>query len=416
MANSVVVSASKRTVLIVDSEPEWQKKLLNILSNKFEVAVASNYIDALEHLQQPNASYSVIITEISLDEADKENTDGFKLLDYLSKLKRFIPAIILTRYGTVAYARFAFKGMGVFDFIEKLNQNDGGFNEEYFPLIVEQAAAAVDVFVLMPFAKKYKAFYEKVIKKTVEGMKLVCRRVDDFYGPRSIIKDIMRYIKDSKFILADFSGRNPNVFFEVGISHAKGKSVLLLTQDLMDVPPKLQTIRCLVYESNLSGAESLRPILENAILEIQQENYSAFFPSGNLEILPNTCLALVPNNEIGTKTYRELILVALRDASCTVDRSDEIFDSSSVLDEIWSRINSAEVIIADLSGRDADVFYLAGLAFGLGKKIIYLAQDENDIPFDLKAGSHLSYSLEPFEKGYESQQRLKQLVKDTLEK
>ena len=70
--------------------------------------------------------------------------------------------------------------------------------------------------------------------------------------------------------------------------------------------------------------------------------------------------------------------------------------------------------MADLTGRDADVFYLAGLAYGLNKKTIYIAQNEGDVPFDLKAGSHLIYSLEPFSEGYRSQQNLTRLVRDLL--
>ncbi len=92
----------------------------------------------------------------------------------------------------------------------------------------------------------------------------------------------------------------------------------------------------------------------------------------------------------------------------------EIFNHNSVLDEIWVRINSAEVIVADLTGRDADVFYLAGLAYGLKKKIIYIGQNEEDVPFDLKAGSHLTYSLDPFSEGFMAQQNLAQLVRDVL--
>ena len=78
----------------------------------------------------------------------------------------------------------------------------------------------LDVFVLMPFAKEYVDFYENEIKKVIEDMGLICKRVNNFYGPRSIMADILKQIKNARFILADFSGRNPNVFFEVGIAHA----------------------------------------------------------------------------------------------------------------------------------------------------------------------------------------------------
>ncbi|HKI53315.1 MAG TPA: hypothetical protein VJ987_04260, partial [Anaerolineales bacterium] len=66
-------------------------------------------------------------------------------------------------------------------------------------------------------------------------------------------------------------------------------------------------------------------------------------------------------------------------------------------------------------GRDAEVFYLAGLAYGLRKKVIYLAQNETDIPFDLQEGSCLIYSIKSYEEGAQARLKLAQLVNELLE-
>ena len=44
----------------------------------------------------------------------------------------------------------------------------------------------------------------------------------------------------SRIVICDFSERNPNVFYEVGIAHTLGKHVIPITQTPNDVPFDLQ--------------------------------------------------------------------------------------------------------------------------------------------------------------------------------
>ncbi len=59
----------------------------------------------------------------------------------------------------------------------------------------------------------------------------------------------------AKYIIADLTGRNPNVFYELGIAHALNKKSNPLTQDLTDVPFDLKHIRCIVYEDSIQELE-----------------------------------------------------------------------------------------------------------------------------------------------------------------
>ena len=44
------------------------------------------------------------------------------------------------------------------------------------------------------------------------------------------------HIKKARILVAELSGRNPNVFYELGVAHAMNKDVILITQTLEDVP------------------------------------------------------------------------------------------------------------------------------------------------------------------------------------
>lgn len=58
-------------------------------------------------------------------------------------------------------------------------------------------------------------------------------------------------------IIADMSGRNPNVFYEVGYAHAKGKLCTLLTRDASDIPFDLKHHRHIVYGNSINRLKEL---------------------------------------------------------------------------------------------------------------------------------------------------------------
>ena len=85
-------------------------------------------------------------------------------------------------------------------------------------------------FVLMPFGGDLDKFYENVIKPTVEAPKygLVCKRADTVFSTQAIMLDIWKSICESRIIIADLTGHNPNVFYELGIAHTLGKDTILI--------------------------------------------------------------------------------------------------------------------------------------------------------------------------------------------
>ena len=66
----------------------------------------------------------------------------------------------------------------------------------------------------------------------------------------------------------------------------------------------------------------------------------------------------------------------------TCGRTGSIYKGRGITQEVWEKINSARVIIADVVGGDADVFYKIGIAHTLGKPVILVAQSINDVPPD----------------------------------
>ena len=72
-------------------------------------------------------------------------------------------------------------------------------------------------------------------------------------------------------------------------------------------------------------------------------------------------------------------------------RADDLY-GTDVLQDIYESIAKAQIVIADITDRNANVFYELGLAHALGKEVILLAQGTQHIPFDLLRFRHCIYS------------------------
>lgn len=121
-------------------------------------------------------------------------------------------------------------------------------------------------FVLMPFLKEMDPIYLDHIKSSVESEGINCQRADEILGTNIITFDIWEKINRARFIIADLTGKNPNVFYEIGLAHALGKEVILITQTMDDVLFDLKSIRCIVYSYTPRGMKDL----EAALIKVTQ--------------------------------------------------------------------------------------------------------------------------------------------------
>ncbi|MBB6095633.1 hypothetical protein HNQ60_004524 [Povalibacter uvarum] len=108
------------------------------------------------------------------------------------------------------------------------------------------------VFVLMPFHEQFDDVYKVGIKEACESINAYCERVDEQIFEERILDRIYNQIVKADVIVADMTGRNPNVFYEVGFAHALGKRTILLTQSADDIPFDLKHFPHIVYEGKIS--------------------------------------------------------------------------------------------------------------------------------------------------------------------
>lgn len=122
-------------------------------------------------------------------------------------------------------------------------------------------------FVLMPFREPLKPVFEDHIKPTLEALGLHVFRADGIFSTRPVMDDIMESVRTARIIVADLTDNNPNVFYETGICHALGKSVILITQNT-EVPFDLSHLRRITYEYTPRGALKFEESLSDTVLAI----------------------------------------------------------------------------------------------------------------------------------------------------
>lgn len=121
-------------------------------------------------------------------------------------------------------------------------------------------------FVLMPFRDELTEIYNTLIKPTVEKEEfgLVSRRADDIKSNQAIIQDIWKSICEARIVIADLTGLNPNVMYELGVAHTLGKETIIIYRKDEDIrfPFDLAHIRRIEYENTPVGGKELVSELE----------------------------------------------------------------------------------------------------------------------------------------------------------
>jgi len=146
-------------------------------------------------------------------------------------------------------------------------------------------------FVLMPFSNEFKNQWDMAFVPAIKSVGLKPFRADEEeLGTNMIMRDITKCISEASLIIADLTGRNPNVMYELGLAHSAKKPVIILTQSEGDIPFDVRHIRYLKYD--LLNFKALQADLKNRIkstLNQATNEIPDFFPE--LKIMKESDMA-----------------------------------------------------------------------------------------------------------------------------
>ncbi|QIA21777.1 hypothetical protein A9K68_008075 [Mesorhizobium sp. AA22] len=129
---------------------------------------------------------------------------------------------------------------------------------------------------MMPFTGSFAGVYQ-AIQQASRNNGMTCERADNIWKESAVIQDIFGLIFRSYIVVCDFTGKNPNVFYEAGIAHTLGKHVIPITQSADDIPFDLRHHRYLLYLNNGEGLSVLQHKLSERIATLYTDSLARLF-------------------------------------------------------------------------------------------------------------------------------------------
>lgn len=126
-------------------------------------------------------------------------------------------------------------------------------------------------------------------------------------------------------------------------------------------------------------------------------------------IMPTGVKKLKDDQTVDWDRFYKAVAIIIGEVGMIPTRADDIDGTQPLMDRIWKGIQEAEVVVADLTGRDPNVLYELGLAHVIWKSVILLTRNVDDIPSDLLGYARIKYSeqgLEVFEFAQELKKNL----------
>jgi tetratricopeptide (TPR) repeat protein len=130
------------------------------------------------------------------------------------------------------------------------------------------------VFVLMPFAEEFDDVYH-IIKDATESVRkasnasIECYRADEIDEPGKISVQVLDAIRSADLVVAELTGSNPNVMYELGFAHALNKPAIILNQAVHNSPFDVKDFRQITYDRTRL-LKDCRPSLIASITSVVQ--------------------------------------------------------------------------------------------------------------------------------------------------
>jgi hypothetical protein len=106
-------------------------------------------------------------------------------------------------------------------------------------------------------------------------------------------------------------------------------------------------------------------------------------------------VAILPVGKLFDRVFAEGIAPVARELKAECTRIMPEFSSAGVLGVICQKLEGTDLIVADITARNAHVMFLAGYAQGIGRELLFITQSAEDFPFDRSKFPPIVYGHDP---------------------
>ena len=127
---------------------------------------------------------------------------------------------------------------------------------------------------------------EFIIRPAVKKFGYKVQRADDISAPGIITEQVVERIKSDHLVIADLTGGNANVFYELAIRHAVNKPTIQIIEQDDHIPFDVFGMRTIKFDhQDLRSASECIDAIGEAIEATQKNDYRVFSPlSGPLNL------------------------------------------------------------------------------------------------------------------------------------
>lgn len=163
----------------------------------------------------------------------------------------------------------------------------------------------------------------------------------------------------------------------------------------------IETLRDAELLEDIGGKQRVLDVTHGADVEpasVNSDEHLKKVSKGVSVQSTDTCFVMMPFAEPLGGYYASVYEPAIKKAGLKAVRADaDIYGTGKIIDQIWSGINSAKVLVAELTKRNPNVLYELGLAHALKKPVVLISSNEEDVPFDVKHVRVIYYDVnDPF--------------------
>ena len=206
--------------------------------------------------------------------------------------------------------------------------------------------------------------------------------------PDSLIQ-LWWQICTAEFVLADITGHDPMVFYSLGLAHGYGIHVILLMRSGTEVPFDIIRSIPVTYDNIDDDLPDLPDTFHQVfeVLELTRSRgrpLASPLPNPSFLRDPKLAFVLMPfSRPWSDHVWTNLIQPVFTRNRFICHRADN-WTNPEVMKDIWEGIASAEIVVADLTDRNPNVFYELGLAHAIRKDFLLLSQNIDHIPVGLR--------------------------------
>jgi hypothetical protein len=210
----------------------------------------------------------------------------------------------------------------------------------------------------MPFGGWFDGYYSAIYQPAIVAAGLTPKRADDMYRPSTIVNDIWDYTKQAKIILADLTGKNANVFYELGLAHALAKPAILVAETMNDVPFDLRALRVIEYDKNEPNwGDLLKDKITKSISEVLASPLAAVLPAF-LDVKPADQQPKVSERDIKMIELRQEVDLLRRELRSRLERDrgpmiQDADEAESLLRRFLDARMPRHVIVREMAERGA---------------------------------------------------------------